>query len=197
MERKENNKDIIFREAARLFSEMGYERTSMRAIAEAAGVTKPAIYYYFSNKDSLFEQLLDTAMSHIQDTADTIGASNLSAIEKLEKLAVHRFELLKYHPEISKFMFTLGTGNIRTKFFKHLESKNKSYMESLMQIIHEGQEQGLFNKNIDALVVSLMLVAGQNIYMMIHIKSGMGELTADKAREFVTTLISGIGLSGN
>lgn len=195
MQKKENNKEIIFREAARLFSEKGFERTSMRMIAEAAGVSKPAIYYYFSNKDSLFEQLLDIAMSHVQDTADTVSNSELNAVEKLELIAVHRFELLNNHPEISRFMFDMATGNMRNRFMKHLEEKNKKYMETLLRIINDGQEQGLIKSGIDPIVATFMLVGGLNVYMMVHIKAGIGELTAEKAREFVTTLLNGIGLS--
>ena len=40
-----------------LFSKKGYDAVSIREIAEAAGVTKPAIYYYFEGKKTLYDNL--------------------------------------------------------------------------------------------------------------------------------------------
>ena len=51
-------KPRIVREALRLFLEKGYERTSLNDIAGAVGITKPAIYYHFENKDELFNDVL-------------------------------------------------------------------------------------------------------------------------------------------
>lgn len=43
----------------RLFSDKGFARTSVRDIAQAAGITDAAIYYHFSSKRELFEALLE------------------------------------------------------------------------------------------------------------------------------------------
>ena len=52
----EATRDRILRLADALFAEHGYARVSMRLVATAAGVTKPALYYHFRNKDALFEE---------------------------------------------------------------------------------------------------------------------------------------------
>jgi AcrR family transcriptional regulator len=44
--------------AARLFATKGFDATSVREIVEAAGVTKPTLYYYFRSKEGLAEALL-------------------------------------------------------------------------------------------------------------------------------------------
>ncbi len=46
--------------ALRLFSDKGYEGTSIREIIEGAGVTRPVLYYYFRNKEDLFRRLVET-----------------------------------------------------------------------------------------------------------------------------------------
>jgi AcrR family transcriptional regulator len=51
-------RDRILRAADELFGREGFSRVSMRAVAAAAGVTKPALYYYFKDKESLFEECL-------------------------------------------------------------------------------------------------------------------------------------------
>ncbi len=53
----------LLEEAVRLFAAKGYPATSTREIVEAAGVTKPMLYYYFRNK----EGLLAAAIAHFVD----------------------------------------------------------------------------------------------------------------------------------
>lgn len=51
-----------------LFGHQGFSRVSMRAVAGAAGVTKPALYYYFKDKESLFEECLVEFNEHMEAT---------------------------------------------------------------------------------------------------------------------------------
>ncbi|MFC3835135.1 TetR/AcrR family transcriptional regulator [Deinococcus rufus] len=52
----------IQHEAARLFVQGGYHGVSMREVAQAVGVTKPALYHHFADKEALFLSLLDGAV---------------------------------------------------------------------------------------------------------------------------------------
>jgi AcrR family transcriptional regulator len=45
--------------ALRLFAEQGYEKTSLREIAEQLGVTKAALYYYFKSKEDIVRSLVE------------------------------------------------------------------------------------------------------------------------------------------
>jgi AcrR family transcriptional regulator len=54
-----DTREALTRSAARLFAERGYDAVSVREIVEAAGVTKPALYYYFGNKEGLARAVLD------------------------------------------------------------------------------------------------------------------------------------------
>jgi AcrR family transcriptional regulator len=51
-------RDRILQVAYDLFAGLGFSRVSMRQVAAAAGVTKPALYYHFRDKESLFEECL-------------------------------------------------------------------------------------------------------------------------------------------
>jgi AcrR family transcriptional regulator len=51
-------RDRILQAAYDLFARLGFSRVSMRQVAAAAGVTKPALYYHFRDKESLFEECL-------------------------------------------------------------------------------------------------------------------------------------------
>ena len=67
-------RERIIDEAARLFVSLGYHGISMREIAEAAGVSKAGIYYYFRDKEELFLAIL---------------RANLEAIERIIEEARH------------------------------------------------------------------------------------------------------------
>ncbi|HKU30935.1 TetR/AcrR family transcriptional regulator [Arthrobacter sp. NyZ413] len=53
--------------ALRLFSEQGYESTSMRQIAEELGFTKAALYYHFKSKEDIVRALMETMRGQIAD----------------------------------------------------------------------------------------------------------------------------------
>ena len=55
MDEKSGAKQTIMNEALRLFSAKGYEGVSVNELTEAAGITKPTLYYYFGSKEGLFE----------------------------------------------------------------------------------------------------------------------------------------------
>ena len=55
----QTTKKMILEAGIDLFAEKGYAGTSVREIVERAGVTKPVLYYYFTNKEGLFRAILD------------------------------------------------------------------------------------------------------------------------------------------
>jgi len=57
--KSEHTRALILETALRLFRERGYDRTTMRAIAEAAGVSVGNAYYYFSSKEHLVQGFYD------------------------------------------------------------------------------------------------------------------------------------------
>ena len=99
----------IAREATRLFAAQGYAGTSVREIVQAAGVTKPTLYYYFGNKEGLFTTLVDEYFSAWVDTAQELIAAEGSPLERMldyvrttirgaaEQPDVLRFVAMAYH----------------------------------------------------------------------------------------------------
>src|SRR5215211_5865420 len=54
----ERRRPEVLDAALKLFLESGYDRTSMQAVADEAGMTKPVVYACFNSKDELFRALL-------------------------------------------------------------------------------------------------------------------------------------------
>src|SRR3984893_7567950 len=56
--------------ALELFAEQGYEKTSLREIAERPGVTKAALYYHFKSKEDIVHSFTDDYFAAIDDLVD-------------------------------------------------------------------------------------------------------------------------------
>jgi AcrR family transcriptional regulator len=62
---EKNTRDKIFEAAIDLFAESGYDRTSVRKIANAVGLTESAVYKHYPSKESILESIFAYAESHI------------------------------------------------------------------------------------------------------------------------------------
>ncbi|HEU5111529.1 MAG TPA: TetR family transcriptional regulator, partial [Micromonosporaceae bacterium] len=73
--RSEATRTRIVDAALRLFREKGYDRTTMRAIAQEAGVSVGSAYYYFTSKEELVQGFYDSiAEQHRQQSAEILAA---------------------------------------------------------------------------------------------------------------------------
>jgi AcrR family transcriptional regulator len=86
--------DNILSAALDLFVSRGFEGTTVDAIAEAAGVTKGAIYFHFATKDDVLLTLLDQVESNFIDPMDRrVRRAGPSAREKFVAFAHQQSEL--------------------------------------------------------------------------------------------------------
>ena len=76
-------KDRIEKEALHLFALNGYAGTSVRMIVEAAGVTKPTLYYHFGNKEGLYVNLLNTHLERWLELVRGIVAAETSVADRV------------------------------------------------------------------------------------------------------------------
>ena len=64
-----DTRDRILEAALDLFIERGYDRTSLREVAERVGVTKAALYYHFSSKQEIMRTLVQPLFDHLESLA--------------------------------------------------------------------------------------------------------------------------------
>lgn len=69
----EETRHQLLEAAQRVFAEKGVSRTSLQDIAQAAGVTRGAIYWHFKNKAELFNAMMDSAILPMEQTMQQIG----------------------------------------------------------------------------------------------------------------------------
>src|SRR3712207_3122396 len=100
----------IARVAARLFATQGYDATPVRAIVEAAGVTKPTLYYHFGSKEGLAQALLTVPMSGLDQGLRKILEEEADPIAMLERTFETHFAFCREDPDRSRFVFALFFG---------------------------------------------------------------------------------------
>ena len=67
-----DTRDRILEVALDLFIEQGYDKTSLREIAERVGVTKAALYYHFASKEEIFRTLIEPILTITEPLAELL-----------------------------------------------------------------------------------------------------------------------------
>lgn len=126
---------LVVSTAKKLFSENGFERTSIDAIAKGSGVTKKTIYSHFNSKEELFgATVLDRVReefsidsSNLNDEKPTVGLTIianqfLSLIRRAEVLGSHRtmFSVATTHPEVCNTFYKNAPLTIHAEVVKYL-----------------------------------------------------------------------------
>jgi AcrR family transcriptional regulator len=83
-------RDEILARAAELFAHRGYPGTSMNEVAEACGMSKPALYHYVRDKDQLLVEIARGHVARLVALVGEVAAEGLPAPEHLRRL-IERF----------------------------------------------------------------------------------------------------------
>lgn len=100
----EVRREQIMWSAVKLFSQDGFERTTTKQIAAAAGISEGTIYkYYRSKKEILFSFLKSEALESLSSLMQEMDAAG--GEEVIRKLFANRFELFRRHRKLLKVLF--------------------------------------------------------------------------------------------
>src|SRR3954470_5333053 len=88
-----NTRQLILEAALEVFAEQGYEKASLRMIAERLGVTKAALYYHFSTKEEIVLSLLESVVEPIERLIKW-GRDQPSSLESRQQIACRYSEIV-------------------------------------------------------------------------------------------------------
>jgi AcrR family transcriptional regulator len=86
----DDQRELILSRAAQLFAQRGYSATSMNEVAEACGMSKPALYHYYKDKYTLLVQAAEEHMARLEVLVKEVQALRLPPEERLRTL-IERF----------------------------------------------------------------------------------------------------------
>lgn len=94
----------------RLFAHKGYGATSTREIVEAAGVTKPMLYYYFQSKEGLLAAAIGHFLDPFHERLAVVVAESRSAYEQLVELVWAHLDFCQEHKALARLFYALYFG---------------------------------------------------------------------------------------
>lgn len=146
--RKNNEKYYRIIEAAtKVFAEKGFYQSKISEIAREAKVADGTIYIYFENKDDILISLFEEQMKAVID--NMVG--QISGIDdpakRLERFASTHLDLIENNKDMAEIIQV----EVRQsdKFMKEYRNeKFMQYLNIIEDIITEGQERGIFKKDV-------------------------------------------------
>jgi len=158
----------ILLKAEELFAANGYEATTVRDIAEAAGVNLAMISYYFGSKEKLLEALFKERMSATRLRIETITKTeSLNPFQKIEILIDEYINRVAEKQSFYKIMLCEQVINKNTVVMTLLKDLKLIYATLIGGVIQEGQRQKVFKKDIDV-VMLLTTMTGTVTNMLIN-----------------------------
>ena len=90
-----NNRQTILTCALELFASNGYDDTGIQEIVDAAGITKPTLYYYFGSKRGLLDCLLEEHFKQLNAAIKTASVYHADLTATLDRVAEAYFRFAR------------------------------------------------------------------------------------------------------
>jgi AcrR family transcriptional regulator len=144
-----NDKKIqILEVAEKLFSEKGFEGTSIRDISKHAKINIAMVSYYFGSKERLLEALILYKTSDLKLQLENLLQENLEPVEKVNKLIEIYVNGICLNKGIYRVLHFELNGKKREKSMIAFTELKKGNLKSVESIITQGQEKGVFRKDV-------------------------------------------------
>lgn len=158
----------IIEKAEELFATQGYEGTTVRDIADAAGVNLAMISYYFGSKEKLLEALFIERMNATRHRIEAVvNNQSLTPFQKIETLIDEYITRVEEKEAFYKIMLSEQVINKNTVVMKLLKELKLTYARLISSVIEEGQKQKVFRKDVD-IVLMLTTMTGTVMFMLIN-----------------------------
>ncbi|NUM36585.1 MAG: TetR/AcrR family transcriptional regulator [Candidatus Brocadiae bacterium] len=186
---------IILDAAMHHFSEYGYRGASISKIAEDANVSKSLIFWYFENKATLFQSLVDRFVGYCISSLDIKGPAGNPRI-KLESLIDTYWEFIRknFHYVRIFINWLMQVDPSKKEKSQKLKDLHIKFREILEGFLTEGIESGLFRRDMDIPSTALYIVSClEGVLLQIVINDfGIEKLDNTFLKNFKSNLIEGI-----
>ncbi|MFB7719086.1 TetR/AcrR family transcriptional regulator [Nocardia sp. NPDC056100] len=159
--RRELVEQNIMQHATALFAERGFAATSLQDIAEAAGLTRPALYHYVANKDELLARLVREITE--QPAIALRGINDRTDLDSVEKLRTMASEIARSHTE-SPDRFRLlvrSEAELPEQLSQIYQRSKRNVLKEFIRVIDTGIAAGVF-RPVDPRVAALGIIGMLN-----------------------------------
>jgi AcrR family transcriptional regulator len=182
--------------ALKSFARSGYAATSVQHIVNEAGVSKPALYYYFADKAKLFAALVDRAHDERYRLMQEAAKRGRTVAEKLEEIVSAIFEFSLRNSELMRLQFATAfaasgeaPGGLRCR------EKGRRNFEFIKALIKSGQSSGELNKSFTVDELTMGIYGQLNSYIMVRLLMPDCPLDRGTAKRIVKLFLEGSAVS--
>lgn len=130
----------IFEASLKLFSEKGYDATSIEEITATVGVAKGTLYYHFSSKEEIFNFLVEEGMKLLINSIEIKIARCNNVLDKIKAVSLIQLKAVAKYENLLTIVLSQVWGNESRNVF--CKEKVMEYISVIQKIVQEGVDNG-------------------------------------------------------
>lgn len=184
-------RDELLGLAAGMFAERGLRATTVRDIADAAGILSGSLYHHFSSKEAMVDEVLRSFLDWLFDRYQEIIDTEPNPLERFKGLFMASFDAIEHHhAEVVIYQDEAKRLSGQPRF-GYVDELNKRQRKMWVDVLTEGIAQGYFRPDIDVDLVYRFI--RDTTWVSVRWYQPGGPLTAEQVgREYLAIVLGGI-----
>ena len=177
--------------AATMFAERGLRATTVRDIADAAGILSGSLYHHFSSKEEMVDEVLRGFLDWLFVRYQQIIDTEPNPMERLKGLFMTSFDAIENrHAEVVIYQDEAKRLSAQPRF-SYVDELNQRQRKMWVDVLNEGIEQGYFQPDIDVDLVYRFI--RDTTWVSVRWYQPGGPLTAEQVgRQYLAIVLGGI-----
>ena len=188
-------RDELLELAATMFAERGLRATTVRDIADSAGILSGSLYHHFSSKEEMVDELLRGFLDWLFERYQQIVATEPNPLERLKGLFMASFEAIEdLHAQVVIYQDEAKRLSSLERF-SYVEERNKEQRKMWVDVLNQGIEEGYFRPDIDVDLVYRFI--RDTTWVSVRWYQPGGPLTAEQVgQQYLAIVLGGITKEG-
>ncbi len=197
MEKDELVVQDIINGAKKLMQQYGLKKTTMEDIAKSAGKSKATLYYYFKDKEEIFNKVIDLEVYEFYESVNAAVNKQPNAVDMLKAYMVTKLKTLREKATLYSFLIENDLqGRLNNEIAKVRHRYDDEEKKLISSILIKGVETNVFKQEIgqEIDVISGLLVSCVRGVEIDIVEQKINKDLDKKADFFIELILKGIGL---
>ncbi|MCV7219586.1 TetR family transcriptional regulator KstR2 [Mycolicibacterium elephantis] len=184
-------RDELLELAATMFAERGLRATTVRDIADSAGILSGSLYHHFSSKEEMVDEVLRDFLDWLFARYQQIVDTEPNPLERLKGLFMASFEAIEHrHAQVVIYQDEAKRLSAQERF-AYVEQRNQEQRKMWLDLLNQGVEDGYFRPDIDVDLVYRFI--RDTTWVSVRWYQPGGPLTAEEVgRQYLAIVLGGI-----
>ncbi|MEH3130561.1 MAG: TetR/AcrR family transcriptional regulator [Mycolicibacterium neoaurum] len=190
-----SRRDELLQLAATMFAERGLKATTVRDIADSAGILSGSLYHHFKSKEQMVEEVLRDFLDWLFERYQQVLSTESTPLDRLKGLFMASFEAIEHrHAQVviyqdeAKRLSALGQ-------FGFVDERNREQRKMWVDLLHDGVADGSFRPDLDVDLIYRFI--RDTTWVSVRWYQPGGPLTAEEVgRQYLAIVLGGITTEG-